>query len=123
VLLHLIDATGDDPAEAWRIVQDELAAYGGGLDEKQQLVVLNKADLLDDELMADIAGQLIEAGAEHIHSISGATGAGVSELLDAVLPLLGEEPQREQIDTGDDEGEDDEDGGNRESEVKPWSPI
>ena len=60
VLLHLIDATGDDPVEAFRIVTDELAAYGGGLDEKPQIVVLNKGDLLGQELMEDIAEQLRE---------------------------------------------------------------
>src|SRR3546814_15965083 len=44
VLLHLIDATGDDPVEQFRIVQDELAAYGGGMDEKPPIVALNKGD-------------------------------------------------------------------------------
>ena len=34
VLIHLIDIHGTDPAEAWRIVEDELAAYGGGLEDK-----------------------------------------------------------------------------------------
>ncbi len=116
VLLHLIDATGDDPAEAWRIVMDELTAYGGGLDEKPQIVVLNKADLLDAELMADIAEQLTEAGAEDIRCISGATGDGVEDLLDAILPLLGEaatggaEGATEEEDEGDDG-------------ATTWSPI
>jgi GTP-binding protein len=116
VLLHLIDATGDDPAEAWRIVMDELTAYGGGLDEKPQIVVLNKADLLDAELMADVAEQLTEAGAEDIHCISGATGEGVEDLLDAILPLLGEAA------TGGADGaieeEDEGDDG-----ATTWSPI
>src|SRR3546814_12649289 len=45
VLLHMVDATGDDPVTAWNIVQDELAAYGAGLEEKPQLLALNKGDL------------------------------------------------------------------------------
>src|SRR3546814_10530243 len=61
------------------MVQYELAAYGAGLAEKPQLLALNKGDLLDAELMEDIAAQLREAGAEEIYSISGATGAGRSE--------------------------------------------
>src|SRR3546814_4638409 len=68
VLLHLVDATGDDPVTAWKIVQDELAAYGAGLEEKPQLLALNKGDLLDAELMEDIAAQLREAGADEIYS-------------------------------------------------------
>ncbi len=116
VLLHLIDATGDDPAEAWRIVMDELSAYGGGLDEKPQIVVLNKADLLDAELMADIAEQLTEAGAEDIRCISGATGEGVEDLLDAILPLLGETAAGGADGAFDEEDESD-DG------ATTWSPI
>ena len=111
VLLHLIDATGDDPVEQFHIVQDELLAYGGGLDEKPQIVALNKGDLLGHELMEDIAAQLREeAEAEDVFIISGATGEGVPALLDAVLPLLGQV----KADDEDESGEDDE---------TPWSPI
>jgi GTP-binding protein len=121
VLLHLIDATGDDPVDAWRIVQEELAAYGGGLDDKPQIIALNKADLLGPELMEDIAGDLREAGAGQIHCISGASGEGVSELLDALLPLLGNEPERSQPASHEDDDAGDESG--QAGEVKPWSPI
>ena len=44
VLIHLVDIAGDDPAEAMRIVQEELAAYGAGLEDKPQLIALNKMD-------------------------------------------------------------------------------
>ncbi|CAN5270036.1 GTPase ObgE [soil metagenome] len=112
VLLHMIDATGEDPIEAWRIVQDELAAYGEGLDEKPQLIALNKGDLLDAELMEDIAGQLRDAGAVDVFVISGATGDGVSAMLDEVIPMLGEVKAAEKASAGNDEGE-----------PEPWSPI
>jgi GTP-binding protein len=110
VLLHLIDATGDDPVEQYRIVQDELVAYGGGLDEKPQIVALNKGDLLGQELMDDIARQLREeAGVEDLFIISGATGEGVQKLMDAVLPLLDGAQNDEEDEAADDD--------------KPWSPL
>jgi GTPase involved in cell partitioning and DNA repair len=34
VLIQLIDVAGTDPAEALAVVEDELGAYGAGLDEK-----------------------------------------------------------------------------------------
>jgi GTP-binding protein len=112
VLLHLIDATQDDPVDAWRIVQDELAAYGEGLSDKPQMIALNKGDLLDQELMEDIAGQLRNAGAEDIFIISGATGDGVGTLLDKVVPMLGEAKAAEQAEAGvEDEGD------------QEWSPL
>ncbi|HWV12174.1 MAG TPA: GTPase ObgE, partial [Sphingobium sp.] len=85
--------------------------YGEGLADKPQLVALNKGDLLGQELMEDIASQLREeAGVEDVFIISGATGEGVSALLDAVLPLLGNPPH------GNEESSDQED-------EAPWSPI
>ncbi|MBN8829488.1 MAG: GTPase ObgE [Sphingomonadales bacterium] len=110
VLIHLIDATSDDPVEAWRIVQGELEAYGEGLDEKPQILALNKGDLLGDELMKDIAKDLKKAGAGKAYIISGATGDGVGKLLDAIIPLLGEAARQEAEEAG-------------EAEDKPWSPI
>ncbi|MCB2014445.1 MAG: GTPase ObgE [Sphingobium sp.] len=116
VLLHLIDATGDDPVEAWRVVQGELEAYGAGLEDKPQLLVLNKGDLLGPELMEDVASQLREAaGIDRIFLISGATGEGVKPMLDAVLPILDADKQESEAD----EPEAASDSG----EEKPWSPI
>ncbi len=51
VLLHLVDATGEDPVEAYEIVRGEVEAYGAGLDEKPEVLALSKADAVEkDEL-------------------------------------------------------------------------
>src|SRR3546814_10656084 len=68
---------------------------------RSQLLALNKGDLLDAELMEDIAAQLREAGAEEIYSISGATGAGIPTLLDQVIPRLGEDGRTSEPDEGE----------------------
>ncbi|MBK8374978.1 GTPase ObgE [Sphingorhabdus sp.] len=109
ILIHLIDATGDDPIEAWHTVCEELEAYGAGLEEKPQIVALNKGDLLDEELMADIAAQLTEAGALDVISISGATGQGIDKVLDRILEAL---PAMSSVESSS--------GTNEEGE---WSPI
>ncbi len=88
VLIHLIDIGGMDPAEAMRVIEDELAAYGAGLDDKPRLVALNKIDLADAELAGDFAEELKAAGAADVFPISGATGEGIEALLDAVLSYL-----------------------------------
>ncbi len=109
VLIHLVDISVDDPAQAMRIVAGELTAYGAGLDEKPTLIALNKVDLADPELVAGFSAELRAAGAERVFAISGATGEGVSALLDEVLGYL---PQRSSIEraTGGEAGED-------------WSPV
>ncbi|MDD3799447.1 MAG: GTPase ObgE [Novosphingobium sp.] len=117
VLIHLIDISGmgegQDPVEAMQIVEDELAAYGGGLDEKPRLVALNKIDLADAELAAAFAEELKAAGAEEVFPISGATGEGIEALLDAVLSYLPAATMTERP-TGEVEDED---------EAEPWSPL
>ena len=64
-LVHVIDAS--KPAEAqWRTIDAELAAYGAGLDELPQIVVLNKIDLdpepafaIDDERIVAVFRALV----------------------------------------------------------------
>ncbi|MFC4294618.1 GTPase ObgE [Novosphingobium tardum] len=113
VLIHLIDVSDEDPAEAMRIVEDELTAYGAGLDEKPRLIALNKIDLAGPELTAAFAAELREAGADKVYPISGATGQGVSELLDAVIAHLPVATVTERP-TGAVEDA---------SEERPWSPL
>ena len=88
VLIHLIDINGTDPAEALEIIEEELAAYGGGLDEKPRLIVLNKIDLVDAELVKAFTKELKAAGAPRVFAVSGATGKGMDKLLNAVIEHL-----------------------------------
>ncbi len=114
VLIHLIDIAGDDPVEAMRIVEDELVAYGAGLEDKPRLVALNKLDLADSELGEAFTQELIAAGADKVFAISGATGAGIDALMDAVLSYL---PDRTSTETKASEVEDEDEGSGE------WSPI
>ena len=55
VLLHLVDATEEDVAKAYRTVRRELKAYGAGLDKKKEIVALSKCDALDPDTLAERA--------------------------------------------------------------------
>ncbi len=114
VLIHLIDIAGDDPVEAMRVVQEELIAYGAGLEDKKQLVALNKLDLADEELGKAFADELLAAGADQVFNVSGATGAGVDALMDAVLGYL---PDRTSTETNAAEVEE------HDEDTAEWSPI
>ncbi len=113
VLIHLVDITGADPAEAMQVVERELAAYGGSLEGQPRLIALNKIDLADAELAAGFAAELRAAGAERVFPISGATGAGIDALLDAALAYLPARTATEQpAAPGGDDAPD-----------KEWSPL
>jgi len=88
-LLHLVDGTGDDPVAAWRTVRGEIESYGHGLADKPEITGLNKCDALDEATVAELLAALRAAGAATVLPLSGATGAGVTEVLRALIkPIL-----------------------------------
>ena len=110
VLLHLVDANDEDVATSYRIVRDELEAYGADLIDKPVIVALNKIDTLDDELIAALSAELEAESGHPVMALSGASGAGIEAVLDTLLEAVGQpEP-----------GADDEDGDAASSD---WSPI
>lgn len=84
VLLHLVDGAGEtDVAEAYRVIRQELAAYGAGLDEKAEILALNKVDALDDETLDQRRRELAAAAGlpvDAVMAISGAAGIGVNDV-------------------------------------------
>ena len=81
VLLHLVDGTQEDPAEAYRVIREELAAYGAGLDEKPEVVALSKADALEPEIARKRVAALKKAAGTKPLLLSSASGKGVEEAL------------------------------------------
>jgi len=100
VLLHLVDANDESVAESYRIVRDELDAYGAGLADKPQVLALNKIDTLDDELVAALSAELEEASGQPVIPISGAAGIGVDWALDQLLEAIGPEARTVEEDAG-----------------------
>jgi len=84
VLLHLVDATSRDPLSDFRVVEKELAAYGGGLSAKPRLVALNKIDALPEGEAEELADLLRAESMRVDFVLSAATGRGVPEVLRAV---------------------------------------
>ncbi|MBP0494485.1 GTPase ObgE [Roseomonas indoligenes] len=81
VLLHLIDGTQADPAQAYRTVRAELEGYGGGLSEKPEIVALNKMDAMTPQAKTSRIKALARAVGKEPLLISGATGEGVPGVL------------------------------------------
>ncbi|GAB4458654.1 MAG: GTPase ObgE [Elainellaceae cyanobacterium] len=90
VLLHLIDATQDDPIAAYHIIQDELEAYGRGLPDRPQILALNKIDALggDLERVEAIATELHRLSDLHVFQISAVAQTGLDGLLQEVWRAL-----------------------------------
>ena len=85
VLLHLVSGTEDDVAVAYRTVRNELETYDDGLAEKPEVLVLSKADALDDELVAMQLEELKKESGKDALVLSSATHAGIDEVLRAMM--------------------------------------
>jgi GTP-binding protein len=90
VILHLVDGTLGDVAGAYRTIRGELALYGHGLVEKPEIVALNKVDAMDRQAINAKTRELRSAVAAGmpVLPISGVTGAGVPDVLDALLAAV-----------------------------------
>jgi GTPase len=106
VLLHLVDATGDDPVDAFGIVCEELDAYGAGLVDKPQVVALNKVDALDAKAVATLRKKLAKASGVEVMLLSGATGEGLEPVLDRLIEAIPAPEEAEKPEGGEE-----------------WSPI
>jgi GTPase len=108
VLLHLVDAAGDDPVEAWRVVRGELESYGADLAGKPEVVGLSRSDLVTEERLHELKRELEDATGQTAFPISAPLGEGVVPLLDAVIQRLGTQAEVREDATADE---------------RPWSPL
>jgi 50S ribosomal subunit-associated GTPase HflX len=97
VLVHVVDSSEDDADERWRTIDAELAAYGAGLDERPQIVVLNKIDLRPEPPVFDMEDERIL----RVLRVSAASGAGLDDLRKALFELVPPEVEEERGEPAD----------------------
>src|SRR5262249_25754377 len=85
MLIHVIDAS-KPVEEQWRTIDGELTAYGAGLDERPQIVVLNKLDLVPAPPPFTVDDGRVLA----VFALSCATGDGLDGLRRRLFSLVPE---------------------------------
>ena len=93
LLLHLLDISGFDPERDpitdFATISAELNAYDDELATRPRWVVLNKIDVIDNDIADDCAAALREHGWDGpIYRISAATGSGCEALMWAIFHWL-----------------------------------
>jgi GTPase len=104
VLLHLVDATEEDVAKAYRTVRRELKAYGADLDRKKEIVALSKCDALDADTLAERAADLKTAAKKTPLQLSAVSGHGVKEVLFAIVREIDRARKKDKSETPEKEG-------------------
>jgi GTP-binding protein len=90
ILIHVIDGLAQDIAANYDLIRNELAEYGHGLAEKEEIIALNKIDAMPDEFIDDATEQILAIDPEaRVFPISAVTGKGIDQLLYAVYDHIG----------------------------------
>ena len=90
VLLHLIDGTQEDVVKAYKTIRQELKLYNTILDEKPEIIGLNKVDALTEEEIKDKVKALKKVTKNPLFVLSGVTREGVEEVLKALFERVQE---------------------------------
>jgi GTP-binding protein len=106
VVLHLIDATGDDVAGDYRTVRRELKAYGADLEGKKEIVALSKVDAVSADELEVKAEALRKVARKKPMLLSAVTGVGMTEALHAIAREVGRRREAAAV----------------EAPKQPWSP-
>lgn len=92
LILHVVDASIDDPLAAIGVVERELGLHGAGLAERPRLFVLNKTDLPDARSAVPALTAALAAQGHEAAAVSAATGDGVPTLLRLIFNRCGPRP-------------------------------
>lgn len=85
ILVHIIDINSDDITRDYEVIRKELVAFSKKLAKKKEIVVLSKADTLDDKQIAKIKNKLKKMSPI---VISGSSHLGIDELINRILKEL-----------------------------------
>ncbi len=100
LLLHVIDVSGSEgrnPVEDFKIINEELKKYSEKLAKRKQIIVANKIDSMQDEVLYQELEKLAKKQGLEIYKISAVTGEGLTQLLQRVSTLLKELPKEDLV--------------------------
>ena len=80
VVVHVVDASKDDPLADIATIDAELEAYGHGLRDRPEIIALNKIDLAEARDQVPELVSALEARGREALALSAATGEGVDRL-------------------------------------------
>jgi len=94
LLVHLVDLTAENPLQDFKIILEELKSYGRGLEQKPQIVVLNKIDAVQELDLENLQQELNKIIKGQLLTISAVTRVGLDELMQNVWNQLDAENSR-----------------------------
>ncbi len=97
IVLHLIDATSEDPLADYNTVRAELDAYGNGLEDKQELIALSKCDALEKQEAENKAQNLSQALGKDVIVLSAVSQLNLQHTLLALASTVKNNRQQQKV--------------------------
>ncbi|MBD3635449.1 MAG: GTPase ObgE [Methylophaga sp.] len=107
LLLHLVDMAPvdveQDPAESVKTINRELERYSEALGSQDQWLVLNKMDLVPEDIREELCSEVIDrlGWQGKVYRISGQSGEGCDQLCEDVMAYLEQSREQEQSESDD----------------------
>ncbi len=104
LLLHFIDVSGQEgrnPVDDFYVIQKELKKYNEKLSTRKQIIVANKADVMQDETLYQELEKVAQKENMKIFKISATSRQGIDELMNYVSEELKKLPKEDLIDVED----------------------
>lgn len=87
MILHLVSVENEDVVDSYNQIRKELLAYHQSLDNKKEIVLLSKADLVSDEILQEKKKALEDLGCE-VHILSVLDDENIKSLTDMLTQML-----------------------------------
>jgi GTP-binding protein len=95
VLVHLVSLENANPMKAYETIRAELVAYGHGLSEKEEIILLTKTDTVDEQVVAAakkkfsaLGGHVLDGEKKNVFAVTLFDDASVKGLRDALVEAL-----------------------------------
>ena len=90
ILIHVVDITEEKPFENYKVIRQELLNYGGKIEQKKEIIALNKIEIADQKRVEEIKKEF-ETLNQEVKLISAATGHQLDQLTNLCLEYLQDE--------------------------------
>ena len=90
-MIHVVDTTEDKPFENYQIIRKELINYGAAIENKKEIIALNKTEIVNEEKIAKIRQEFEKNLDQKVLLISAATGYQLDQLTNLCLEYLQDE--------------------------------
>ncbi len=85
VLIHLVDASEENPKKVFQNINTELELFSNEITNKPQIIVFNKIDLDEVQVLQNDIVENMKSITNEIYFISAISGEGISEMMDQVI--------------------------------------